>query len=114
MNRKTDPTPAKPEPVGGWIHKCDLDEYLGRNLPIPTQVVSNEEYIPPTQTARQKQVELRLEALGDAHAKRLGISRRDFFQTSCGMASAFVAMNAVFGNFFRVDAAEMYEPAAAQ
>src|SRR5262249_33041320 len=32
---------------------------------------------------------------------------------ACGLAGAFTAMNTVFGDFFRVDAAEMLEPAAA-
>ncbi len=28
----------------GWVRKCHLDERLDRHLPIPTQVVSNEEF----------------------------------------------------------------------
>lgn len=41
----------------GWIQKCDADE---TNLPIPTQIVSNEEFAPPDQTDEQKRVEHRL------------------------------------------------------
>src|SRR5580765_6922883 len=45
-------------------------------------------------------------------APRLGLSRRDFLRTSGGMATAFLAMNAVFGRFFEVSEAEAAEPAA--
>jgi hypothetical protein len=40
------------------------------------------------------------------------MDRRQFLRTSCGMALAFAAMNSVFGRFFRVEAAELFEPAA--
>src|SRR5438128_127906 len=52
-----------PEPENGWVHKCDVDEYLGRNVPIPGQVISNEEYPPLPQTQQQRTVEHHL--LGD-------------------------------------------------
>ena len=96
----------------GWVRKCDLDEQLGRNLPIPTQVVSNEEYYPLPQTREQRAVEHHLVELAGRNARALGMDRRRFLRTACGMATAFVAMNRVFGNFFTVDAAEMLEPAA--
>jgi len=95
-----------------WIRKCDLDEQRNARLPVPTQVVSNEEFLPLAQTERQKQVEYELIKLADHNAKRLGISRREFLASSGGLATAFVAMNSVFGRFFDVDAAEMFEPAA--
>ena len=54
-NPKTLPArPPKPVPHNGWVQKCDLDAYLDRHLPIPTQVVSNEEYSPLPQTNEQK------------------------------------------------------------
>ena len=68
--------------------------------PIPTQFVSSDEFTPLPQTARQKLVELRVVQLGDALAKRQGMSRRRFFQTAAGMAAAFVAMNDTFGAVF--------------
>src|SRR5271170_123639 len=111
-NSKTVPSPAKPQAQNGWVRKCDVDDYLDRHLPIPTQVVSNEEYIPLPQTRRQRAVENLLLETGARHAKLLGIDRRQFFRTSCGMAAAFAAMNTVFGKFFTVDAAELFEPAA--
>ena len=45
------------------------------------------------------------------HGKRLGLSRRQFMQTGCGMAAAFLAMNEIYGSsVFQVDAAEAREP----
>lgn len=111
-NTKTLPAARKPEPQGGWIRKCELDDYLGRNLPIPTQVVSNEEFIPLPQTAAQRAVEHHLLQIASQNAARLGIDRRQFFRTSCGMAAAFAALNTVFGHFFSVEASELLETAA--
>jgi len=74
--------------------------------PIPTQVVSSEEYFPPRQTAQQKEFEARLMASADALAARQGLSRRRFFQTAAGMAASFVAMNEVYGPLFDATPAE--------
>ena len=41
----------------GWIRKGERDRALGVDSPIPTQVVSNEEFLPRPQNARQKKVE---------------------------------------------------------
>ncbi len=111
-NRKT--TPAVPAPLirGGWVRKCDEDDFLDRHLPVPTRIVSNEEYDPPAQTAQQRRVERILLETAEACGKRLGMERREFLRTSCGMAAAFAAMNTVFGQFFRVEAAELTEPLA--
>jgi hypothetical protein len=80
--------------------------------PVPTRVVSNGEYMPPPQSENQKKVEARIKELSDTAAKKLGISRRQFLGSSGGTAAAFIAMNDVFGKFFNVDQAEMFEPAA--
>lgn len=111
-NPKTEPSAAKPQSHNGWVRKCELDDYLDRHLPIPTQVVSNEEYIPLPQTTKQKAVEQRLFEVGAHSAKKLGIDRRQFFRTTCGMAAAFAALNSVFGHFFKVEAAELLDLAA--
>jgi uncharacterized protein len=111
-NSKTEVSAPKPESHNGWIRKCELDDYLDRHLPIPTQVVSNEEFIPLRQTAKQHAVEHELLDIGARNSRKLGIDRRQFFRTSCGMAAAFAAMNTVFGHFFRVDAAELLDTAA--
>lgn len=95
-----------------WIRKNRRDRELGRCSPIPTQIVSNEEFVPMPQTADQRRLEIRINELADRHARRLGMSRRAFLQTSGGMATAFLAMNDVFGPVFRVAEAEALDPAA--
>jgi len=81
--------------------------------PIPTRLVSNEEFQPLPQTPAQREVEERILAAAGQLAPRLGLSRREFLRTSGGMATSFLAMNAVFGRFFDVSLAEAAEPAAA-
>ena len=66
--------------------------------PIPNQIVSNGEYLPPPQSETQKRVERRIFELADDNGKRLGLSRRQFLQTGCGMAAALLAMNEVYGS----------------
>src|SRR6185503_14461847 len=113
-NPKTTPaTPPKPAAHNGGVQKCDLDEYLDRHLPIPTQVVSNEEYYPLPQTTEQKAVEHYLLGTAMRNARKLGVDRRQFLRTASGMATAFAALNQVFGDFFRVEAAELLDSAAA-
>lgn len=97
-----------------WVRKSSVDEERGLRLPIPTQVVSNEEFIPIPQTRKQKQVESRLLELADANARQLGITRREFLASSAGTAAAFFAMNSVFGKFFDVEASELIEPDASR
>jgi predicted TIM-barrel fold metal-dependent hydrolase len=74
--------------------------------PVPTQIVSSDEYFPEAQTRAQREVEARVKALGDELARKQGVSRRAFFATAAGMAAAFVAMNDVYGPFFEVSRAE--------
>lgn len=78
--------------------------------PVPTQIVSSDEFAPVPQSARQKEVEARLTELSDTIAGKLGTSRRQFFQTAAGMAASFVAINQVFGNIFDVTEAEAATP----
>jgi predicted TIM-barrel fold metal-dependent hydrolase len=77
------------------------------------QMVSNGEFNPLPQSADQRKVEGRLRDLADTAGRRLGLDRRGFLRSSCGMAAAFVAMNDVFGPMFKVDPAEAKEPDAA-
>jgi predicted TIM-barrel fold metal-dependent hydrolase len=70
--------------------------------PVPTQIVSSEEYFPPPQNQQQKQVEARLVEFADRVAKRNGLSRRRFFQTAAGMAASFLVMNQVYGEVFEI------------
>ncbi|MBZ5629468.1 MAG: hypothetical protein LAO06_11455 [Acidobacteriia bacterium] len=111
-NSKTAPKTAKPRAENGWIRKSELDAWLDRYLPVPTQVISNEEYAPIPQTPEQRRLEREILAGAERQAQRLGMDRRKFLKTSCGMALAFAAMNTVFGRMFTVDAEELFEPAA--
>jgi len=77
-------------------------------------MISNGEYMPFPQTEKQKHVEFRVKELADKAAKRLGLTRRQFLESTGGLAASFLAMNEVFGNtFFKVSPVEMFEPAAA-
>jgi uncharacterized protein len=78
--------------------------------PVPTQIVSSDEYLPVPQTEKQRQVEARLKELSGRLARRQGLSRRRFFQSAAGMAASFVAMNEVFGQIFDVSPAEAATP----
>jgi predicted TIM-barrel fold metal-dependent hydrolase len=69
--------------------------------------------MPVSQTEQQRQVEEKIITLADSNSKRLGMTRRDYLRTSCGMAVAFLAMNSVFGKFFAVEEVEAFEPEAA-
>ena len=85
---------------------------LVTELPIPTQLVSNEEFPPLPPTRAQRAVQARVIAAADRLAPRLGLSRRAFLRTSGGMAASLLAMNAVFGRFFDVSPVEAADPAA--
>jgi predicted TIM-barrel fold metal-dependent hydrolase len=79
-------------------------------LPIPTQVVSNGEHVPRGQSRDQQRVERALIEAAERGSAKLGMSRRDFLRTGCGMAAAFLAMNSVYGSLFDVGAAEAADP----
>src|SRR6202163_2769057 len=102
--------------MGSWLSEREQRLVAGAEAasaatPVPTQIVSNGEYLPPSQSATQKKVEARIKELADINGKRLGLDRRQFMRTSCGMAAAFLAMNEIYGNVFQVTAAEAPEPA---
>jgi predicted TIM-barrel fold metal-dependent hydrolase len=102
--------------MGSWLSEREQRLVAGAETasaatPIPTQIVSNGEYLPPAQSETQKRVERRILELADINGKRLGLSRRQFMRTSCGMAAAFLAMKEIYGgNVFQVEAAEAHEP----
>ena len=80
--------------------------------PIPTRVISNEEFLPPPQTSKQAQVEWLIQQASERLSSRLGVNRREFLKTTGGMALALVAINHVFGKFFDVLDVEAAEPQA--
>jgi len=98
-------------PYAFHVHP-DMRRGLRTELPLPTRLVSNEEFPPLPQTAAQRQVEDRILAEAGRLAPRLGLTRRAFLQTSGGMATSLLAMNAVFGRFFDVLPVEAADAAA--
>jgi|SRR5579863_5046370 len=97
-----------------WIRKVDRDRKKGVDSPVPTQLVSNEEFIPRPQTKAQKQVEHLIGELAEEKSKKLGMDRRAFMASTMGLATCFVAANKVYGNVWDVDDQETLEPAAYQ
>src|SRR6185503_5978526 len=75
-------------------------------------IASNEEFIPPPQSAEQKEYETRVLEISDNAARRQGVSRRDFLRSGSGMAAALLALNQVFGPIYEVEAAEAEVPKA--
>jgi hypothetical protein len=95
-----------------WVRKSDLDAGRDDRLPIPAQVISNEEFVPPPQTPEQREYEARALAISDDSARGLGLSRRDFLRTSSGTAAALLALNQVYGPHYAVGADEAKDPKA--
>jgi len=101
-----------------WFSEEQLDQLQSAEddqlrSPIPTQMVSNGEYMPNPQTEAQRRVEARIQELAGEVSKKLGVSRRQFLAGSGGIAASFLAMNEVHGaEFFKVSRDEMFEPNA--
>ncbi len=91
-----------------------------RDLPIPTQLVSNGEYWPVPQTQRQRQIEELTLSMADERARELGVSRRSFLRSAAGTATALMALNIANGcgsdddGGFAVDECATRDPDAAR
>jgi predicted TIM-barrel fold metal-dependent hydrolase len=81
-------------------------------IPLPTRLVSNEEFPALPQTSAQRVVEHRILAEASRLAPPLGLSRRDCLRRSGGVATSLLAMNAVFGRFFDVRPVEAADASA--
>jgi predicted TIM-barrel fold metal-dependent hydrolase len=68
-----------------------------QGLPLPTQMVSNGEFLPIPQTPKQKKIERLVRTMADERARRLGLSRRDFLRSAAGTATALMAINIANG-----------------
>jgi predicted TIM-barrel fold metal-dependent hydrolase len=95
-----------------WIRKALRDMKKGVDSPMPTQVVSNEEFTPRPQTPQQKKVEHLIGEMADERSKKLGLDRRTFMASAMGLATCFLAQNRVYGKVWDVEEVETYEPAA--
>jgi uncharacterized protein len=92
----------------------------GRRLPIKLDTTSNGEFAPvPLSPANYAGNRLAYQAASE-NAKRLGVSRRDFLISACGVASTLLAFNAANaavgkrGSFFELDREAALEPQLAQ
>jgi uncharacterized protein len=94
------------------LAQCSRADMGTPRTPVPTQLVSNGEYMPLPQSLQQKQVEARVQELAEGASRKLGVSRRHFLTTTGGMAASFLAMNEVFGQFFDVDSKSLFIPEA--
>lgn len=96
-----------------WIRKVTRDRAKGVDTPMPTQVVSNEEFTPRRQNEAQKKVEHLIGEMATTRAAKLSMDRKTFLRSTMGMATCFLAANRVYGDVFEVDEAETWEQAGA-
>ena len=71
------------------LGKCKRAHLAAPRTPVPNRMVSNGEYMPVVQTPQQKEVATKILSMADANSKRIGMSRREYLRSSCGMAVAF-------------------------
>jgi predicted TIM-barrel fold metal-dependent hydrolase len=95
-----------------WVRQCELDAEAEDLPPIPAQIASNEEFVPPPQSREQKEYAARVAEIAGRAARRQGKSRREFLRSGSGMAAALVALNQVFGDCYDIAAAEVDDPHA--
>ncbi len=81
-------------------------ELLDSESPLPVRPISNGEIMVGPQTPDQRQVEARIRDLANEFSQKEGLDRRNFLRTASGMATAFLAMNEVYGQLFDVGRAE--------
>jgi predicted TIM-barrel fold metal-dependent hydrolase len=92
------------------MKRLSVAEDAALPTPIPTQIISSDEYFPTPQSEQQREVEARLLDIGSSLARKQGLSRRRFFQTAAGMAASYLVMNEVYGRLFAVTEAEATTP----
>ena len=97
-----------------WIRKFQRDRKKGVDSAMPTQVLSNEEFIPRPQSRKQKEVEFYIGQMAEEKSRKLGMDRRTFMASAMGMATCFLASNKVWGKIWDVTEAETFDPAAYQ
>src|SRR2546422_11618467 len=86
----------------GFQVRPGMRQGLRSAVPLPTRLVSNEEFPPIPQTPAQRQVEDRILAEAERLAPRLGLSRREFLSKSGGLAGAPLPGNPGVGRVFGV------------
>ena len=99
-----------------WLELAEMsrrDRGDGLHFPVPVGRVSNGEFPAQDPDAGQRLLGKRLLELADLYASRLRMDRREFLRTSCGLATAFLAINSIHGPLFAVSAAEAADPETA-
>ena len=101
LKKKRGQSHNHPEMTPQEMARCKPATEVDRlGLPIPTHLVSNDEYFPPfLQTLQQKQVEARVLDALESVPPRVNIGRRQFLATSAGLAASFGALNEVFKRY---------------
>ena len=98
-------------------HTIDPD---GLRLPIKLDTTSNGEFMPVPLAPVNRAANRLAQQAASQNAKRLGVSRRDFLISACGVASTLLAFNAASaavgkrGGFFELEAEAAFEPQLAQ
>lgn len=91
----------------------------GTRLPIKLDSTSNGEFAPIRLDAASDGANRLAQEWASEHARRLGLSRRAFMLSSCGVASTLLAFNAAYaasgrtGGFYELDRMAALEPDAA-
>src|SRR5207249_4260365 len=93
-----------------WIRKCYKDQAQDMHSPVPTEIVSNEEFVPAPQTRQQKLAEAIMFEDARRYAKKLGMDRRAFMQSAGGIFCGFLALNKVFGKTWDVSEEMILNP----
>lgn len=81
----------------------------GLELPVRFVPCSNGEHVPRPETDRDRRAVELFADRADANARRLGMSRRDFVRTACGMATALTTINVAYGCGSDPSAAPAYD-----
>ena len=88
-------------------------------LPIKVDATSNGEFRPVPLTEHLARANSEAELRIGAHAKRVGLGRRAFLQSLCGVATTLLTLNDAFaalgniGGLFRLPKESAFETAAA-
>ena len=92
----------------------------GQRLPIKIDTTSNGEFAPVSLTAANRAGNRLAHEAANDNAKRLGVGRRDFLISACGVASTLLALNSANaavgkrGGFFDLELEAALEPQLAQ
>ena len=88
----------------------------GKRLPVKLDATSNGEFVPVPLSPTNQAANRCAHEAATKNAQRLGLSRRDFLISACGVATTLLAFNSVNamagkrGGFFEVESEAAFEP----